>query len=322
MSHLLRLTAAMSVAVFAASQPAVAQSFPSRNITLVVGFAAGGVADGIGRLVGQKLSERLGQNVIVENRGGAGGNIAAKAVTGATPDGHTLLVTTTGLAINQTMHKNKGFDAADLTTVAIAASSPEVLATHPDNPGKHLGEYIAAMKGKPINFGTAGAGSGSHIAAEYFFKVLAKVPATHVPFQGGAPALTAAIANQIEILATTVGGGAAAQIKADKLKGLAMASEKRVPVTPNVPTFAEAGYPNFTASSWVGFFAPAATPQDVVVKLNAAIDAIVKDPDVQQRLAVLGFDPITGTPADADRLFKAEVAKWGNMVTTLGLSVD
>jgi tripartite-type tricarboxylate transporter receptor subunit TctC len=315
--------AALSLAtLFTLAHPVSAQQYPSHNITFIVGFAAGGVADGIGRLVGQKLGERLGQSVIVENRGGAGGNIAAKAVAGAAPDGYTVLVTTTALAINETMQKNKGFSAADFATVAIAASSPEVLATHPDNPGKNIGEYLAATKGKPINFGTAGAGSGSHIAAEYFFKVLAKVPATHVPFQGGAPALNAAIANHIDLIATTVGGGPAAQIKADKLKGLAMASEQRIAVTPNVPSYAEGGYPNFTASSWVGFFVPAKTDPQVVAKLNAAIDAVVKDPEVQQRLATLGFDPVTGASARAEALFKSEVEKWGKMVSAVGITVD
>ena len=317
------VVAATALAILLAfPQVAAAQAYPNRNITFVVGFAAGGVADGIGRLVGQKLSERLSQTVVVENRGGAGGNIAAKAVAGAAPDGYTILVTTTSLAINETMHKNKGFRADDLATVAIAASSPEVLATHPDNPGKNLGEYMNAMKGKPINFGTAGAGSGSHIAAAYFFKVLAQAQATHVPFQGGAPALNAAIGQQIDLLATTVGGGAAAQIKAGKLKGLAMASEQRVAVTPDVPTFAEGGYAGFAAASWVGFFIPAKTPPEIATKLNEAIDGIVKDPETQARLATLGFDPIVGSQPQAERMFRAEIEKWGKMITTLGLSVE
>ncbi len=304
------------------SQPAASQPYPSRNITLVVAFAAGGVADGIARLVGQKLSERLGQNVVVENRGGAGGNIAAKNVAGAAPDGYTILVTTTALAINETLYKAKGFSASDFKTVAIAASSPESFTTHPSNPGRNLGEFIAAMKGKPINFATAGVGSGSHIAAEYFFRELAKVPATHVPFQGGAPAMNAALANQINVLEATLGGGVASQIKGGKLKGLAVASPKRVAVTPDVPTLAEGGYPNFYAASWVGFFVPAKTPPDTVARLNGAIDQIVKDAEVQQRLALLGFDPVTGSQPQAEAHFKDEVATWGKMVTTLGLSIN
>ncbi len=302
--------------------PASAQAYPSRNITLVVGFAAGGVADSIGRLVGQKLGERLGQTVVVENHGGAGGNIAAKSVAGLAADGYTILVTTTALAINETLHKNKGFSAGDFKCVAIAASSPESLSVPATMQVSNIGEFLKAMQGKPINFGSAGAGSGSHIAAEYFLKELAKVSATHVPFQGGAPAMNAAIAGHIDLLAATVGGGVAAQINAGRLKGVAMASEKRIAVTPDVPTFAEGGFPNFTAASWVGFFVPAKTSPEVIAKLHDAIDAIVRQADIQQRLASLGFDPVTGTQSEAQTMFTSEVAKWGKMVTALGLAVN
>ena len=299
-----------------------AQTYPSRNITFVVGFAAGGVADSVGRIVAQKLSDRLGQTVVVENRGGAGGNIAAKSVVGSVADGYTVLVTTTALAINETLHRNKGFTTDDFKTVAIAASSPESLSVPPTTQANNIGEFLKTMQGKSINFGSAGTGSGSHIAAEYFLKEIAKVSATHVPFQGGAPAMNAALAGHIDLLAATVGGGVAAQIRAGKLKGIAMASEKRIAVTPDVPTFAEGGFPNFAASSWVGFFVPEKTPPDVIAKLHDAIDTIVKQADIQERLASLGFDPVTGTQSDAQSMFKSEVAKWGKMVTALGLTVN
>ncbi|MGE0563630.1 MAG: Bug family tripartite tricarboxylate transporter substrate binding protein [Pseudolabrys sp.] len=316
------LVGAAMLALTSATVPAVAQTYPSQKITFIVGFSAGGVADGIGRLIGQKVSERLGQTVVVENRGGAGGNIAAKVVSGANADGYTVLVTTSALAINETLYKNKTFAAADFATAAIVASSPESLSALPTVPAKNIGEYLKAMQGKPINFGTAGAGSGSHIAAAYFFKEHAKAQATHIPFQGGAPATNAAIAGHIDLLALTIGGGVVAQIKGGKLKGLAVASDKRLAAAPDVPTYAEAGFPGFTASSWVGFFVPAKTPADVIAKLNGAIDATVKDPEVQNRLAALGFDPVTGSQSQAQNLFKSEVDKWGKMVTTLGLSIN
>lgn len=312
----------MAALMLPSAERATAQQYPSRNITFIVAFAAGGVADGIGRLVGQKLGEKLGQTVVIENRGGAGGNIAAKAVAGAAPDGYTVLVTTTALAINETMHKSKGFAAADFATAAIAASSPEAFVTQTDRPASNLKELVAAAKDKPINFGTAGVGSGSHIAAEYFFRVLAKVPATHVPFQGGAPAINAVVAGHVDLLAGTLGGGVAAQINGGKLKGLGIASDKRAAVTPNVPTITEGGYPAFSAASWVGFFVPAKTPPEVVTRLNATIDEIVKEPDVQARLKTLGFDAVTGSQAQAESLFKAEVAKWGRMVDTIGVAVN
>jgi tripartite-type tricarboxylate transporter receptor subunit TctC len=264
-------------------------------MTFIVAFAPGGVADTVARLVGQGVAARVGRNVIVENRGGAGGNIAAAAVARAAPDGYTLLVTTTALAINETLRKNSGFSANDFKTVAIVASSPEALITSASNPANNLADFIKAAHGKSINFGTAGVGSGSHIAAEYFFKEIAKISAVHVPFQGGAPAMNATIGSQIDLLATTLGGGAAAQIAGGKVKGLGVASAQRAAVVPDVPTYAEAGYPNFEAASWVGIFAPANTSPEIVVKLNATIEQVMQDPQLQQKLKSIGFDPINGS---------------------------
>jgi tripartite-type tricarboxylate transporter receptor subunit TctC len=307
--------------IFSAGRAAAADAYPSNKITLIVAFAAGGVADTLARMVGQGVSERLHQPVVVENRGGAGGNIAAGVVAHAAADGYTLLVTTTAIAINETLRETKPFSAGDFKTVAIVASSPEALMTSASNPANNLADFVKAAKGKSINFGSAGVGSGSHIEAEYFLKKIAKIEATHVPFQGGAPAINAALGNQIDLLATTLGGGAAAQIAAGKLKGLGIAAEKRAAVTPNVPTYAEAGFPGFFAASWVGFFAPAKTDPHIVTTLNAAINDTIKNPDVQKKLATIGFDPINGSPAQAEAMFKSEVTKWGEMVKTLNLSI-
>lgn len=312
--------AALTVLALAAN-PAAAQDYPNRNVTLVVGFAAGGVADSIARLVGQKLSARIGQPVVVENRGGAGGNIAAKNVVTGAADGYTILVTTTALAINETMYKSKGFAATDFTTLAISASTPEVLAVHPSNPAKSLTEFVAAAKGKPVNFGTAGVGSGSHIAAEYFFKVLAKVEAVHVPFQGGAPAINAAVGNQMDALALSLAGGLLTQIQSDKLKGLAVATAQRMPVIKDVPTYAEGGYAGFSASSWVGFFVPNKTDAAIVAKLGNELSAVVKDKEVQDKLRQIGFDPIESTQKEAEAFFKTEVTKWSTMVDAVGISI-
>ncbi len=231
------------------------------------------------------------------------------------------MATTTALAINETLHQNNPFSRTDLKAVAIAASSPEALATSPSNPANNLVEFIKEMKGRTINFGSAGVGTGSHIEAAYFFKFLAKVPAQHIPFQGGAPAINATIGNQIDLLATTLGGGAAAQIEGGKLKGLGIAADKRAAVVPNVPTYAEQGFPGFTAASWVGFFAPAKTDPKILATLNETINDIIKTPAVQKRLIDIGFDPIVGSQEEADALFNAEVEKWGKMVTALRLSI-
>jgi tripartite-type tricarboxylate transporter receptor subunit TctC len=315
------MTAAAVVLALAGSQPAGAQPYPARKITLVVAFAAGGFADTMARLVAQGLGDRLHQSVVVENRPGAGGNIAAALVAHAPADGYTLLATTTALAINDTLFENKQFAASDLKTVAMVASSPEALATTAHNPAKTLPEFIKSMNGKTINFGSAGVGTGSHIEAAYFFKFLAKVPAQHIPFQGGAPATNAAIAGQIDILAATLGGGVAAQMNAGTIKGLGIAADKRAAVVPNVPTYAEQGFPNFTAASWVGIFAPAKTEQPILAALNGAISDTLKDQQVQAKLTALGFDPIVESQADADRVFNDEVAKWGKMVKALDLSI-
>ena len=304
--------AAIVAALAGAIGQAGAQTYPARDITFIVAFAPGGVADTVARMVGQGLGAKLGRTVVVENRGGAGGNIAAAAVARAAPDGYTLLVTTTALAINETLRKNNGFAASDFKTVAIVASSPESLITGTGNPANNLADFIKAAKGKSINFGTAGVGSGSHIAAEYFFKEIAKIDAVHVPFQGGAPAMKATIGNQIDLLATTLGGGAAAQIAGGKLKGLGVASAKRAAVVADVPTFAEAGYPNFEAASWVGVFAPAATNAELVTKLNAAIDEVMKDPALRRKLMDIGFDPLDGSQAQADAYFQGRGREVGH----------
>ena len=316
-----RVAMAAATLLVLASPVRAAAPYPASKITMVVAFAPGGVADTVARFIAQGLSERLRQNVVVENRGGAGGNIAAVAVVHAAPDGYTLLVTTTAIAINETLRETKQFASTDLTTVAIAASSPEALVTSPSNPANSLADLIKAAQAKPINFGSAGVGSGSHIEAEYFFKILAHISATHIPFQGGAPAMNAVLGNQIDVWATTLGGGAAAQIAAGKLKGLAIAGDSRASVVPNVPTFAEQGFPNYVAASWVGVFAPAKTDPKIVATLNAAINDTIKSPEISGKLTAIGFDPMTGTPAQADAMFKAEVAKWGKMVSALGITI-
>ena len=300
---------------------AEAQTYPANKITIIVAFAPGGVADTLARMIGQGLGERLHQTVVVENRGGAGGNIAASFVARSAPDGYTLLATTTAIAVNETLFVNKDFSAKDFATVAIPASSPESLVTSGANPASNLADFLKAMNGKTINLAIPGVGTGSDIEAEYFLKFIAKAPAQVIPFQGGAPAITATIGNQVDLMASTLGGGAAAQINDGKLKGLGIAADKRAAVTPNVPTYAEQGFSGFTAASWVGFFAPAKTDAKIVAALNATINEIIQTPDVQKKLADLGFDPITGSPEQSETMFHAEVDKWGKMVKALDLSI-
>jgi tripartite-type tricarboxylate transporter receptor subunit TctC len=306
-----------AVAAMTMAKPAAAQTYPAQNISFVVAFAAGGIADVVARLIGLKLSERLRQTVVVENRGGAGGNIAAKLVTGAAPDGYTLLATTTGLAVNETASKNKGFSVNDLRPVAIVAMSPDVLAINPNNPAKDLKEFIANGRVKGFTYGSAGVGTGPHIGAEYFFREVAKVKATHVPFTGGAPAVQSAIGNHIDAIVLTL-PTVVPPITQGLLRGIGLASPTRNSAVPDVPTYGEMGFPNVYSGSWVGFFAPAKTPDAVVLKLNAEINEIMKDPEVLQKLKSIGFDPIIKTEPEAAEYFKSEVATWGKMTNAIG----
>jgi tripartite-type tricarboxylate transporter receptor subunit TctC len=287
------------------AQPVAAQTFPTQTITFQVAFAAGGIADVVARLVGQKLSERLGHTVVVENRGGAGGNLAAKAVSGAAPDGHTILATTTSLAVNETATRNKGFSADDLRAIAIVAFSPDVLAVHPSNPAKDLREFVNS--GRSFTYGSAGVGTGPHIGAEYFFREVAKVQALHVPFTGGAPAVAAAVGNHVDAIVLTLPTVVPA-ITQGLLRGIGLASPTRNSAVPDVPTYGEMGFPNVYSGSWVGFFAPAKTPDAVVAKLNAEINAIMQEPQAQQKLKTIGFDVTTKTVAEANDYFHSEVA--------------
>jgi tripartite-type tricarboxylate transporter receptor subunit TctC len=301
------------------AQPVSAQTFPTQTITFQVAFAAGGIADVVARLVGQKLSERLGHAVVVENRGGAGGNLAAKSVSLAAPDGHTILATTTSLAVNETATRNKGFSADDLRAVAIVAFSPDVLAVHPSNPAKDLREFVKS--GKSFTYGSAGVGTGPHIGAEYFFREVAKVQALHVPFTGGAPAVAAAVGNHVDAIVLTL-PTVVPPITQGLLRGIGLASATRNSAVPDVPTYGEMGFPNVYSGSWVGFFAPAKTPDAIVTKLNAEINAIMQEPQAQQKLKTIGFDVTIKTVGEASDYFRSEVASWGKMIRAIGYSSD
>ena len=311
----------LAATISALAWPASAQSYPTQTITFQVAFAAGGIADVVARLVGQKLSERLGHTVVVENRGGAGGNLAAKAVSGAALDGHTILATTTSLAVNETATKNKGFSAEDLRAIAIVAFSPDVLAIHPSNPAKDLREFVQNGKAKSFTYGSAGVGTGPHIGAEYFFREVAKVQALHVPFTGGAPAVAAAVGNHVDALVLTL-PTVVPSITQGLLRGIGLASATRNSAVPDVPTYGEMGFPNIYSGSWVGFFAPAKTSDAVVAKLNAEINAIMQEPEAQQKLKTIGFDVMIKGVAETSDYFKSEIAMWGKMTRAIGYSSD
>jgi tripartite-type tricarboxylate transporter receptor subunit TctC len=310
------------LAVAALSLPAYGQAYPTKPVRVVVAFAVGGFADGVARLVGQKLSERLGQPVVADNRGGAGGNIASRIVAAAPSDGYTLLVNTAAISINASLYRNPGFDIyKDFVPVALTGSTPGLFAVHASNPAGSLQDLIRSAKGKNLNYATAGVGSSSHLAGDYLLRSLAGLNATHVPFQGGGPATAAALANQVEVLSLSM-PPVVPHIKSGRLKGLAISSLSRVAALPDVPTVTEAGFPRFEERSWVGYFAPAKTPAAIVKKLNGEINPILDLADVRARLDAMGLETKPGSPEAFAAYLKAEVAKWAKIVKTTGITAD
>ena len=303
--------------------PASAQeAWPTKRVSLVIGFASGGFADSVARIIGAKLSERLGQQIVTQNMDGAGGNIAARHVAAAPADGYTILVTTTSLAINDTLYKSKGFSAKGLAPVALPVSAPKSFASNPKSNIKSLADLLAQAKaGETVFLGTPGIGSGSHLAAEYFFKVLARANVRHIPFPGGAPAKLGLLAGDVSVLSSTATAATIPAMVNKEILGLAVASAERDPAIPDVPTFAELGFPGFLASSWAGFFAPEGTPEPVLQKLNAEINAALKDPDVKAKIDAMGLIIANRAQPESREFFKSEIANWAKMVEASGVAV-
>lgn len=313
------ILSAMLLALFAGA--AAAQSaYPVKPVRVIVAFAAGGFADRTARMVGQKLGERLGQPFVMDNRGGAGGNIAARNVAEAPPDGYTLLVHTAAVSINVSLYKDAGFDLEkDLVPVAMTGSAPGLFTVSASHPANNLRELIQSAKaqGKPLAYATAGVGTSSHLAAEYLFITLAGVPANHIPFKGGSPATTAVLGGQVELLSASL-GGALPFIKQGKLKALAVSSLTRIEELPTVPTVSESGFPGFEERSWVAFFAPAKTSALIVDRLNGEINRILAIPEVKATLISQGTEVnVLSQQAFAEKV-SSEIAMWRKIVNVTG----
>ena len=303
-----------------ASNPAL--SYPTKPIKFIVAFAPGGPADIIARLLGQKLGEAFAQAVVIENKAGAGGNIASLTVAKAPPDGYTVLVNTSSLAVNESLLKNPGFDAErDLVVASIVASSPNLLVSYPGLKAKTLQEVVAMGPEGHLNFGTAGAGTTPHLTAEYLLNVLAKVKATHSPFQGATPALQAAMAGQTELASVALPAGVEL-VKSGRVRGLAVTSAKRNTSLPDVPTLSESGYPGFVDYTWVGLFFPAKTPVEIIKKMNEQTAAVLKNPDFLSKLDAVGFEGVGGSPAQAHEYLRAELVKWAKVVKETGVRIE
>jgi tripartite-type tricarboxylate transporter receptor subunit TctC len=308
------------IASFAALS-AQAQPYPSRPIVLVVPYPAGGSADILARTVGQKLGERLGQPIVVENKAGAGTAIGAKAVAGAQPDGYTLLLgTVSSQAINPAMNK-VGYDPLrDFAAVAPLASIPFVLVAHHSLPANSIAELIALSKSSPgqISYASAGVGTSNHLAGELLASA-AQISLLHVPYKGSAPALNDVMAGHVPLMFDLLATALPA-VQAGKLKALAVTGKSRTPLLPGVPTAIESGLKDFEVSAWFGVFAPAGTPAAIVDRLNAEITAELQLPEMQKRLRDLGADPETGTPESYSRYVRSEAGKWAEVVKKAGLS--
>ncbi len=301
--------------------PACAQasSYPARKITFVVGFAPGGGIDTFARVLAQALGDKLGWQIVVENRAGAASNIAARLVADAPADGYTLLITGNSYAINQTLYRNPGYATADIAPVAIVALDSQAFAVNADNPARTLAEFLDAGKRKPFNFGYGG--SSARIAAEYLFRVLAKANGVGVPFQSGAPSLSALLGHHTDI---NVGPVAETHpmMQQGLVRALAVTGPRRADALPDVPTLEELGFRGINVNGFIAVLASAKTPVEIRAKLHAAISQAVAAPAVDQRLRGLGYEPYRGALADAPAFLKTQIDTWGSLIRATGITIE
>jgi len=315
--------AACAAATAAPSRRAWAQAYPARPVRIILGFAPGGAADTSARVIGQWLSERLGQQFVVENRTGASGNIATDAVVRAAADGYTLLLVVPAHAINVHLSDKLGHVfIRDIDLVAGIIRVPNVFEVNPEVPATDTRAFIAYAKANPgkLSFGSAGIGTTSHMAGE-LFKLMTGVDMVHVPFRGNGPAMTAVLGGQVQAAFADMISSVEA-IRAGKLRGLAVTTASRSPALPDLPTIAEAGVSGYEASSWFGLGAPKATPPELVERLNREINAGLADEQVKARLANVGGTPIPGTPGDFRKIVTDETEKWGSVVRAANIKAE
>jgi tripartite-type tricarboxylate transporter receptor subunit TctC len=317
------LTPSLAALALACGAPAaLGQGYPVKPIRLVVGFTPGGGVDINARLLGPKITEYLGQQVVVENRPGAGTNIANELVARSTPDGYTLLINTAALAINLSLYKKVPYEAKDFAPISILSMSPNILVVHASVPVKNVKEFIALAKARPgqLNFSSAGSGTTQHLSGE-LFNLRAGVKTVHVPFKGSAPSLTAVISGEVDLTYANI-PAISAHVKTGRLRPIANLGPRRSEQLPAVPTMAEAGVKGVEVVVWYGVFAPAATPRDVVNRLADAIARAARSPDIRQKLQELGADAVGNTPDEFGKLFREEVARWAEVVKVSGAQAN
>jgi tripartite-type tricarboxylate transporter receptor subunit TctC len=317
-----RLARALALAAWALAGAGFAQEWPSKPVRIIVPFAPAGPVDIIARIVGTKLGEAFGQQFVVENRAGAGGNIGAAAVAKSAPDGYTVLMTSSAIAVNASLYSDPGYDATrDFIAVAIPASQPNMIFVNSKEQARTLPELIALSRDKKIAFASPGSGTTPHLTGENILRVIAKLDVTPIHFRGAGAAVTAVVSGEPPIGCMAI-SGPLPQVKAGRLRVLAVSSAKRIPALPDVPTFAEAGFPGIEDYTWVGVFLPTGTPAPIAQKLNAAVNRAIEAPDVRERLAANAFDPVGGSLQEVADYVKAEIPKWAKVVRDTGAKPD
>jgi len=310
--------------LFAVGLSASAQTYPSKPIRFVVPYPAGGPLDTVARLLAQKVSESVKQPVIVDNKPGAGGNIGAADVAKAPPDGYTILMGAVAThAINPTLYASIPYDPIrDFTPIMQVASTPNVLVVNPSIPASNVKEFIAYAKANPgkLNFGSGSTGSAGHLAGE-LFKTMAGVEMTHIPYKGAAPAMTDLIGGQIQLMFDNL-ASSLAQVRAGKVKALAVTTAKRTTLAPDLPTIAESGLPGFDISTWFGIFAPGGIPKDVAARLHEEFARALAQPDVREKMLNLGAEPVGNTPEQFAAYIKAEADKYARVIRASGAKAD
>jgi tripartite-type tricarboxylate transporter receptor subunit TctC len=300
-----------------AAEPAT--SYPSKPVRAIVGYAPGGGSDIMGRIMGQELSKALGQQMIVENRAGAAQNIAAEYIARSPADGYTLFMSSAALGINISLYPKINYHPVkDFAPIALFAISPNLLITHPSLPPKTVKEFIAFAKQYPgkLNYSSSGSGSTQHLSGE-MLKVMTGIGIVHIPYRGTAPSITALLSGEVEFSFSNI-PSVINYVTSNRLRAIAITSAKRSALLPNLPTMAEAGVPKFETATWYGLLVPAATPRDIVMKLNHTVNTIVKNPEFNKRLAQLGADPVAESPEFFAAHLKAEIERWAPVVKASG----
>lgn len=312
---------AIVVSFCALAGVAQAQPYPSKPVRIIVPFAPGGPTDIVARLLGQKLSESLGQQMVIESRAGAGGNVGTAAVAKSPPDGYTVLITSSAFAVNVSLSPNAGYDPGDFAPVANLAKQANMIYAHPELPAKTLAELLALARSGTMAYASPGSGTTPHLTAENLFNVTAKLNVTAIHFKGAGQAVVAVLGGEPRVGVGAI-SGPLAQIKAGKLRGIAVSSATRIAALPDVPTFAEAGFPGVEDYTWIGMLVPAGTPPAIVQRLNEATNQALRTPDLRERLEAVAFEPVGGSAQQFTDYLKVEIPKWGKVVRAGNIKVE